>query len=193
LQAAPDAIAATDEAATPGVDESDKVESKQLSACQVACPFAKAAGPGPCPKWSLGKLDKHLPACNCVAWVVSICNFLLILSATLYCLALLMSVKISLAGRLGGLAHISRAFFRSLFVLVLLIPWQVMVPGVLVGATYTPKEMLCVPVPSGDIVTMAMFYMRFCGLWLLVFLLLCMAQSRSAKWSRATLKRLGIH
>ena len=186
---------------SPNVVESDKIESN----CPLVSPVTKAAGiepesgpepgpepTGPEPRWSLGKFDRYLPTCNCAGWVVRICNFLLIISATLYCLALLMSIKISLAGRLGGLAHISRAFFRSLFVLVLLMPWQVMMPGMLVGAMYTPKELLCVPVPSGEIVPMTMLYLRFCGLGLLVLLLLCMAQSCSAKWSRATLKRLGI-
>ncbi|MCK5174616.1 MAG: hypothetical protein KAR47_14580, partial [Planctomycetes bacterium] len=58
--------------------------------------------------------------------IVRICNFALILAATLYSLVLLISLKISLVGRLGGISHISRAFFLTLFALVILMPWQFM-------------------------------------------------------------------
>ncbi|MBN1124017.1 MAG: hypothetical protein JXA82_03345 [Sedimentisphaerales bacterium] len=147
------------------------------------------------PRWSLGKFDQYLPTCQQTTWAIRIANFLLLVSLGLYCLSLLMSIKISLAGRLGGLNHISRAFFRSLFALVFAIPWQVLLPGILLGAVYRPSELLCGPAcPSAqtDIVWIVLFYLRFCGMWLLVFLFLCAAQSRSCKWARATLRRLGI-
>ena len=57
-------------------------------------------------------------------WTVRFLNFILVPVAILYCLSLLFSLKISLLGRLGGINHISRAFFISLTFLVLLLPWQ---------------------------------------------------------------------
>ncbi|MBN1817776.1 MAG: hypothetical protein JW828_10475 [Sedimentisphaerales bacterium] len=147
------------------------------------------------PRWSLGKYDQYLPTCQQATCAIRIANFILLVSLGLYCLSLFMSIQISLAGRLGGLNHISRAFFRSLFALVLAIPWQVLLPGVLLGAIYRPGELLCGPAcPSGqtEIAWMVLFYLRFCGMWFLVFLFLCAAQSRSCKWARATLRRLGI-
>ena len=147
---------------------------------------------GPKPKWSLGKFDKYLPTCIHATWLIKICNFLLIIAVNLYCLTLLMTIKISLVGRLGGINHICRAFFRSLFLVAIITPWQQIMPGLLVGAVYTPAQLLCsgaAPAPIGCIV---MYFLRFTGLWLLAFYLLCSAQCRSKKWSKATLKRQGI-
>jgi len=61
----------------------------------------------------------------------------------LFSLNLLMSLKISIVGRLGGINHIARAFLLSLFLLVLVIPWQICLPETVVGAIYTPRELLC--------------------------------------------------
>jgi hypothetical protein len=122
------------------------------------------------------------------------CNFILVLAATMYCLMLLMSLKISLTGRLGGISHICRAFFLSMFVLVILLPWQVLLPGVVAGAIYTPHELLCQWHAKAQISTfwLTLCYIRFAGLWLLVWILLIAAQLRSRKWTRATLRRLGL-
>jgi hypothetical protein len=105
-----------------------------------------------------------------------------------------MSVKISLAGRLGGLNHISRAFFRSLYALVLLVPWQVCFKGVLVGGLYMPGELLCSPAPmwGGSYTVLSLYWLRFGVLWLVIFFLITGAQCRSRKWSKAVLRRLGI-
>ena len=54
--------------------------------------------------------------------LVTVCNFIIIVSVILYCLTLLMCLKISLAGRLGGINHITRAFFISLFLLMIITP-----------------------------------------------------------------------
>lgn len=125
------------------------------------------------------------------AVVISICNFLVLIAALLYCLSLLMCLKISLTGRLGGINHVTRSFFVSLLLLVVLIPWQKLLPGVLVGAVWLPGELLCRPVKSGTFWT-ALFYLRFVGLWVVAVWLLVWAQIRSAKWAQATLRRLGL-
>jgi hypothetical protein len=134
------------------------------------------------------------PACKHVAMTLKTCNFILVLAATMYCLMLLMSLKISLTGRLGGISHICRAFFLSLFALVILLPWQVLLPGVVAGAIYTPHELLCQWHAKTQISTfwLTLCYLRFAGLWLLAWILLIAAQLRARKWTKATLRRLGL-
>ncbi len=132
--------------------------------------------------------------CRLACTIVSICNFLVLVGAALYCLCLLMCLKISLTGRLGGVNHVTRAFFVSLLLLVLLIPWQRLLPGVLVGVVWTPGELLCGGwVKAGESTFWkVLFYLRFIGLWFVAMWLLVWAQIRSAKWQHATLRRLGI-
>jgi len=135
-----------------------------------------------------------MPKACCLSVVIKICNFILVIAAALYSLTLLMSIKISLCGRLGGISHISRAFFASLFALVILLPWQALLPGVVVGAIYTPAELFttyeCPAVPC--VVAEVIYYLRFSVMWMLVLLLIISSWSRSRKWSRTILKRLGI-
>ena len=128
------------------------------------------------------------------AGLVAVCNFIIIVSVILYCLSLLMCLKISLAGRLGGINHITRAFFISLFLLVIITPWQVILPKVLIGTIWLPGELLCGGWDKADssIFWKIMLYLRFCGLWFVAVWLLLWTQIRSGKWSRATLRRLGM-
>lgn len=121
-------------------------------------------------------------------------NFVLILTAILYCLTMLFSLKVSLLGRLGGINHISRAFFLSLTFLVLLLPWQRFFAGVVAGAMFTPKELLSSYAAADDssIFGATLYYLRFTGYWLLVMLLLIFAQLRSTRWAKAILRRLEV-
>lgn len=133
-------------------------------------------------------------SCRFAKGLVAVCNFIIIVAVILYCLSLLMCLKISLAGRLGGINHITRAFFISLFLLVIVTPWQVVLPKVLIGATWLPGELLCGGWDKADssIFWKVMLYLRFCGLWFIAVWLLLWTQIRSGKWTRATLRRLGV-
>jgi len=128
-----------------------------------------------------------------LSWAIRLANGLLILSAILYCLCLLFSLKISLIGRLGGINHISRAFFLSLILVVLLLPWQVVFDGIISGVIYTPCEMArrCSAQPEG-IFAIAIHYLRFTGYWLLAVLFLIFSQVRSARWTKSVLRRLEV-
>ncbi|MFB0524399.1 MAG: hypothetical protein ACETVZ_02595 [Phycisphaerae bacterium] len=128
-----------------------------------------------------------------VNWVIRFCNFVLILAAVLYCLTMLFSIKISLIGRLGGINHICRAFFLSLVMLVLLLPWQNFFKCIVVGAIYTPDELVrwCTAESTG-IFDAIVRYLRFTGLWALVVLLLVFSQLRSSRWTKAILRRLEV-
>jgi hypothetical protein len=130
---------------------------------------------------------------NHINGVVRFCNFVLILAAMLYCLTLLFCLKISLIGRLGGINHICRAFFISLIMLILLLPWQRFFGGVVVGAIYTPAELdkWCTAESTG-IFDAIFHYLRFTGYWLLIILLLIFSQLRSSRWTKAILRRLEV-
>ncbi len=139
-------------------------------------------------------VEMFVPEVPQVTALVRTCNFIVIIATSMYTLTLLMSIKISLAGRLGGLNHICRAFFRSLFAFVLLMPWQLSTNGVVTGAVFTPDELFS---PSGLIndptwLGHTFYYLRFTGLWAVVFILLIAAQFSTRKWTKATLRRLGI-
>ena len=45
---------------------------------------------------------------------------------------------------------------------------------------------------AGDIFDTVIYYLRFSGYWLLVFLLLILSQIRSIRWGKAILRRLEI-
>jgi hypothetical protein len=128
-----------------------------------------------------------------LSMAIRVVNFVLILSAILYCLTMLFLLKISLTGRLGGINHISRAFFLSLIMLVLILPWQKFFPGVIAGVIYTPEELLnaCTS-QTTDMLGDIMLYLRYVVFWALTMLLLICAQSRSSRWVKNTLRRLEV-
>ncbi len=120
-------------------------------------------------------------------------DFVLIPASILYCLTMLFSLKVSLLGRLGGINHISRAFFLSLAFVVLLLPWQKFFGGVVAGAMYTPSELLkCCSAETRGIFGTILYYLRFSGYWVLVMLLLIFSQMRSFRWARNILRRLEV-
>lgn len=129
-----------------------------------------------------------------LASVIRFVNFVLILTAILYCLTMLFGLKVSLLGRLGGINHIARAFFLSLVFVVLVLPWQRFFAGVVVGAMYTPDELLrrCAAARDYHIFDTILHYLRFTGYWLLVLLLLIFSQLSSGRWAKAILRRLEV-
>lgn len=131
-------------------------------------------------------MQKHITA------IVRFLNFVLIPCAVLYCLTMLFCLKVSLIGRLGGINHITRAFFLSLLFVVLLLPWQLIFAPVFAGAMFTPSELInACQVQKTPLAYVSMF-LRFTGYWLVVLLLLLLAQIRSMRWARATLRRLEV-
>lgn len=129
-----------------------------------------------------------------IAWTIRSAGVVIIFSAMLYCLTILFCLKISLVGRLGGINHISRAFFISLILLVFLMPWQECFGWFLAGAVFAPSELTAAlkNYPDMLLIEQAWFYLRFVGFWVLILLLLLFAQARTSRWARATLKRLEV-
>ena len=125
--------------------------------------------------------------------VLQVANFLLFISAVLYFLVILFSLLMSLVGRLGGINHISRAFFLALLFVILLCPWQKLFPDVVIGAIYTPKELIdACKVPREGVPMQVIHYLRFSIFWLFVTVILIAAQFRSRRWSKNILRRLEV-
>ena len=79
--------------------------------------------------------------------------------------------------------------------LVLLLPWQSIFGSFVIGAIYTPAELVKGYINhsnSSGIFASVLYYLRFTGYWAFIFLLLLFSQLRSARWARAILRRLEI-
>ncbi len=129
-----------------------------------------------------------------LTWLIRFFNFILIPASVFYCLTLLFGLQVSLVGRLGGVSHVTRAFFLSLLMLILMMPWQKIFWGVVVGAMYSPDDLLnsITITPAYDMLASILYYTRFTIYWLVVVLLLIFAQLRSSKWAKAMLRRLEV-
>ena len=138
----------------------------------------------------------RLPLLEKLTWehvrrTIELVDGVLILTAGLFCLAMFFSLMVSLIGRLGGISHIARAFFLSLIMFVLVVPWQELIGSSVIGVAYTPAELA--KWVSGDgsgVMHSVLYYLRFSGYWFLVVLLAIMSQARSARWTKAILRRL---
>lgn len=174
-------------------------EAESAAPAEQLVVIEQTPAPQESPKKTLVEvIDKEMEflkiSCFTARSIIRVSNFFIFMAAMLYCLTLLMNLKISLTGTLGGINHISRAFFCSLFLLVFLTPWQVLLPGVAIGAMYLPSELLCGAWAKAESSNFwkVLMYLRFTGLWLVALWLLVSAQMRSIKWARATLRRLGM-
>jgi hypothetical protein len=129
-----------------------------------------------------------------VMWTIRAIDAVVIMAAALYCLTILFALKISMVGRLGGINHISRAFFWSLILLALIVPWQVVLGWGLFGVTFEPGELLkrINEYESTTIFVKGLYWFRYVVVWAIALLCLVFAQIRSARWSKATLKRLEV-
>ncbi len=76
-------------------------------------------------------------------WLLPGMKFLAVVSCTLLVLTLLLAVKLSLVGRLGGIAGFISAFFWSLILFVIVIPWQQVLHGAFVsGSLYSLEDLV---------------------------------------------------
>jgi hypothetical protein len=119
-----------------------------------------------------------------LAWTINFVNAVLILTAVLYCLTLLFSLEFFVYGRLGGINHIAKAFSLSLLMLFLLLPWQKVFGSVVIGAVFTPDEMMkWYSSKTEDIRTIALYHLRFSGYGILMLMLLILSQLSSRRWA----------
>jgi len=180
----------TEEVSAPVITESEEITE---AARQVAGDANEASTEGEGESKDRVRISLIRPTAKQLAGAIRFLNFVIVPAAIVYCLTMLFSLKISLVGRLGGINHIARAFFLSLIMLVLLLPWQLLF-AVTKGAIFTPAELMggwqaC---REANIFGAVLYYLRFVGYWILILLLLFMAQARNARWARTILRRLEV-
>lgn len=127
------------------------------------------------------------------AGLIKTSNYVLTFAAVIYCLILLIGMKLALIGRLGGLAESSKAFFLSLIVMVLIMPWQQVMPAGIYGTLFSYQDIVenCRQIKQMNTPQeYVLHYGRFSGLWGLTMLLLIVAQWRSCRAVRKIRRRL---
>jgi hypothetical protein len=147
---------------------------------QAAAPAEKSPSP-----WLFGfdVTFEHLTS------IIRITGIILVLASAFYALIMYFGMGVSFKGQLGGLGHICGALYMSLIMFVLIMPWQNFFGPIVLGATFTPQELVkCCTTDISDTLGMALFYLRFTGYWALVMLLLLLAQLRSFRWAKAILR-----
>ncbi len=127
------------------------------------------------------------------AGLIKTSNYVLTFAAVIYCLTLLIGMKLALIGRLGGLAESSKALFLSLIVMVLIMPWQQVMPAGIYGTLFSYQDIVenCRQIKQMNTPQeYVLHYGRFSGLWGLTMLLLIVAQWRSCRAVRKIRRRL---
>jgi hypothetical protein len=128
-----------------------------------------------------------------LALLIRFVSYVLIVATSLYCRTMLFTLNTSMSGRLGGINHIARAFFLSLALIILILPWQKFFFSEAAGTLYTAEELFksCAAAHEKDgLFSGILHYLRFTGSWVFVLLLLILSQLRSMRWVRAVLRRL---
>jgi hypothetical protein len=118
---------------------------------------------------------------------LKISNYLTSFSVVLYCLSLLIALKLSLVSRLGGLAPASKAFFLSLIGMVLILPWQSLISPGMPGTLFTYEELIkrhSACANCEHFTEYIYYYGRFTGLWVITLSILIAAQIRSRQATR---------
>ncbi len=128
-------------------------------------------------------LDRALGIINSVTFLVAVLLFL----------TLMFSMMITIMSRLGGIRHISRAFFLSMIVLVFLVPWHAILECSVLGVLFGFEDLVQSMVgKQASLYTKILYYARFCGYWVVAILMLFSAQIRLGRWGRAMIRRLEI-
>ncbi|NQV34000.1 MAG: hypothetical protein HQ515_15005 [Phycisphaeraceae bacterium] len=128
-------------------------------------------------------LDRALSLINSIAFLV----------AVLLCLTLMFSMMITIVSRLGGIRHISRAFFLSMIVLVFLVPWHAILDFSVFGVLFELEDLVqSMTAKQDNLYATSLYYARFCGYWIVTLLMIFILQARLGRWARAMRRRLEI-
>ena len=120
-------------------------------------------------------------------------NALVFLCTLLYFLTQLFTMQISVMGRLGGIHHVCRAFFLTLVIMVLIVPWQRLFGGVFPGVLFNPEELIVwQSIKTEGLMMRILYYLRFSGYWLLAMVIIIQSMTRNRRWGQAVLQRLEI-
>jgi hypothetical protein len=178
-------------ATTPSAPAAD-VNAVEKAASQAVSGSPEAPAPASNDTGFIGGLFAQLNM-ERVTLAIQIVNGILIVAVVLHAMALFFCLLISLVGRLGGIRHVSRAYFLSVIMLMLVIPWQALFQSPVPGVVYTVPELLqWMTIKNENMANLVLYYLRFSGYWLLFFVLLLMSEVRSVRWTKSILRRLEI-
>jgi hypothetical protein len=125
-----------------------------------------------------------------LCWATSVSKFVAMVFSFMLVFTLLLSLELSLLGRLGGVAGFVSAFFWSLLLLAMLIPWHEAIRmGLACGATHNLGELQAdiqnLPAGAkGFSWTLAAFYCRFLVFPIIALAVLVLVQTKFAKGFR---------
>jgi len=126
------------------------------------------------------------PLRTTVFWLLPATKFTALAACLLLVLTLMFSVMLSLVGRLGGIAGFMRAFFLSLILLAMLVPWQQIVKASFAcGALFNLDQLEEARRKLQDnTLAQILHYARFIAYPLLAMLVLATVQITFSKGSR---------
>ena len=129
-------------------------------------------------------LDKAPHLLPCVKSLIIICYAAITFSAVIYCLSLWMGLNLALVARLSGLVHASKAFFLSLALLFLTVPWLRIFDLEFPAVLFTYEQVtdayskICSQEEFGQRI---IYYIRFVAFCVLAIIMLIAAQSCSSQ------------
>ncbi len=125
---------------------------------------------------------------NVLRITLKTCNLVLPYTAVLYCLVLLIGMKLALIGRLGGLSCSSKALFISLLAAVFILPWQKTLAPNVPSLLFTLDELI--NAKTDDVYGIIIYYGRFTGFAGFTAILLILAQWRSCQATKQIRSRI---
>jgi len=118
-------------------------------------------------------------------WTLPTGRFVALVGCLLLVLTLMFAVKLALHGQTGGVAGLIGAFYWSLILLVLLIPWQQVLPGstLLAGAMHNLSELRIgrTRASGGSVLATLLYYARFLAMPILT---LCVLLVVAGRWNK---------
>ncbi len=126
-----------------------------------------------------------------LGWALPAGRFIALVLCLLLVLTLLLAVKLALHGQTGGVAGFLSAFFWSLVLLMVLIPWQQVLPGstFVSGATHNLGELLGARAEAAaadaSLATVVLYYAKFLAFPALALALLVIVCRKFSRGYRA--------
>ena len=137
--------------------------------------------------------DRDAVIAETIKWGLAASKFVALVTASLLCLTVLFSVKLSLLGRIGGPAGFLGAFYWSLLLLMALVPWQdVLHSAIACGATFNLGQLTDMAssarstwdAKDPSVVKQAFYYARFVGYPVLAILMTLVVMIRFSRGYR---------
>ena len=162
-------------------DQQDKTDKNPTPPAEKDLKEEKQAAP----QNNLPPTNEKLAACETAGLLINslkIVKYVATVTVVLYCLSLLIGVKLALIGQLGGMANAAKAFFLSLILMVFIVPWQDAISPEIPGVLFGYKELALwyqqIRI-DGNSWGYGLYYGRFVGFWAFSIIVMLVAQLRS--------------